>query len=148
MPVGNPRDRRAVLNLSRPGWALLVAVLVAVAACAPVPKESAPPLRTPSKVISEAGMEFFVYELKFPGTSQDLTMKIGASLIWVPLETVQYLLFSGLEQDNFRQVQVILTTGEQLRGEVFVGQSIQGKTDVGYWNMPLKDVRNLAMGSD
>ena len=148
MPVGNPRERQALPTWGSPLLVLLAVLLLAVPACAPVPKESAPPLRTPSKVISEAGMEFFVYELKFPGTSQDLTMKIGASLLWVPMETVQYLLFSGPEQDNYRQVQVILTTGEQLRGEVFVGQSIQGKTDVGYWNMPLKDVRNLAMGAD
>lgn len=147
MPVGNPRDCRSLPRWKNPLAALLVAALLAVAACAPV-YPTPPAFKSPSKVISEAGMEYFVYELKFPGTSQEFKMRVGNSLIWLPLASVRYVRFSGPEQDNYRPAEVVLTTGEKVRGELFVGQLIQGNTDVGYWNISLKDVRNLAMGDD
>jgi hypothetical protein len=54
----------------------------------------------------------------------------------------------GPEKENFRHAEVVLTTGEKFQGEMFVGQLIEGKTDVGYWNLSLKDVRHLGMGED
>ena len=148
MPLGNPRERRCLLNLRRPFLAFWGVVLLAVAACAPLPPTKPTVIRTPSKVISEAGLEFFVYELKFPGTKQEFKMRQGGGLIWLPLSIVSFVRFSGPEEDNYRQAEVVLTSGERVQGELYVGQLIEGTTDVGYWNLSLKNVRNLAMGEE
>ena len=147
MPVGNPRNRRFWLQLTTPLPAFLVLALLAVGACAPLPPPS-PTIKTPSKVISEEGMEYFVYGLRLPGTSQDFKMRQDGALIWLSLSIIRYLRLSGPEVDNYRQAEVVLTSGEKLRGEAFVGQLIEGTTDVGYWNMSLKKVRNLGMGEE
>jgi len=147
MPVGNPRARQALPAWGSPLLVLLAVLLLTVPACPPLPPAE-PAVKTPSKVISEAGMEFFVYELKLPGTSQDIKMRVGTSLIWLPLHSVRYLRFSGTELDNYRPAEVVLTTGENFKGELFVGQLIEGSTDVGYWNMSLKDVSRLVMGEE
>jgi hypothetical protein len=127
---------------------LLVAVLLVVAACAPLAPPPPPTTKIPSKVISEGGMRFLVYGLKFPGTSQDLKMREGGALFWLPLSIVQGVQLSGPELDNYRQAEVVLTSGERFRGELFVGQLIEGTTDVGYWNLSLKEVRSLVMGEE
>jgi len=148
MPVGNPRDRRLLPNLTTLLGGLLVAVLLMVAACAPLAPPPPPTPKIPSKVISEGGMRFLVYGLKFPGTSQDLKMREGGALFWLPLSIVQGVQLSGPELDNYRQAEVVLTSGERFRGELFVGQLIEGTTDVGYWNLSLKEVRSLVMGEE
>jgi hypothetical protein len=147
MPEGNPRVRRPLPNLRRPFWALWGVMLLAVAACAPLPPPP-PPIKTPSKVISENGAEFFVYSLKFPGTTQEFKMRVMGSLIWLPLSSVRVIRLWGPEQDNYRQAELVLISGEKFQGEVYVGQLIEGTTDVGYWNMPFKDVRILGMGEE
>ncbi len=144
MTVGNPIESRFP-GKRMPLLALFLAALLASAACAPLPPPP-PPVKTPSKVISEGGMEFYVYGLRFPGTSQDFKMRQGDSLIWLPLNIVEFVRFSGPEEGNYRQGEVTLISGEKFRGELFVGNLLEGTTDVGYWNIPLKDVRNLAMG--
>ncbi|MFH1596202.1 MAG: hypothetical protein ABIG94_07530 [Pseudomonadota bacterium] len=148
MPVGNPRDRRLLPNLTTLLGGLLVAVLLVVAACAPLAPPPPPTTKIPSKVISEGGMRFLVYGLKFPGTSQDLKMREGGALFWLPLSIVQGVRLSGPELDNYRQAELVLTSGERFRGELFVGQLIEGTTDVGYWNLSLKEVRSLVMGEE
>jgi hypothetical protein len=126
--------------------ALLALVLLA-AACRskPLPPPP-PPLSTPSKVISTEGVAYYVWQLRLTGTTQELLVKDGDAQIWLPLSIVQYLRFSGPEKDRYRQGEVVLISGEKVRGEVFVGQLLQGTTDVGYWNMPLSRVRQLGMG--
>ena len=42
--------------------------------CNPTPPPT-PIIKTPSKVITEAGLEFFVWRLKLPGSSQELKLK-------------------------------------------------------------------------
>jgi hypothetical protein len=59
-----------------------------------------------------------------------------------------YLQFLGPEQDNYRQAEIVLLTGEKFRGLVYVSQLIEGDTDVGYWNMSLRDVKQVAMGTE
>ncbi len=148
MPVGNPRNRRFWLQLTTPLPAFLVLVLLAVGACAPLPPPPSSFVKTPSKVVSEEGMEYFVYGLRLPGTSQDFKMRQDGALLWLPLSIIRDLRLSGPEVDNYRQAEVVLTSGEKLRGELFVGQLIGGTTDVGYWNLSLKKVRNLDMGEE
>jgi hypothetical protein len=147
MPWENQRYRRSWRKSGTPFLGSFLLLLLAVAACAPLPPPE-PPVRTPSKVITEDGMEFFVYGLKLPGTRQEFKLREGVSLFWVPLHIVQYLRLSGPEEDQYRRAEIILTTGEKLRGELFVDHLIEGTTDVGYWNIALKDVRQLGMGSE
>jgi hypothetical protein len=136
-----PAKLRTLLRL------LLGAALLAAAACAPPPKEPAP-IRVPSKVITQEGMEYFIFGLKLPGTSQELKLKSGGTTTWVPLSIIEVITFTGPEDDQFRPADLILTSGEKLRGDLFVGQIIEGTTDLGYWNMPLKKVRQIGFGQD
>jgi len=121
--------------------------LLLAAACAPLPPPSSGPLATPSKVITEEGVEFFVWSLKLPGTRQVLKLKEGGALTWMPLNIVDLIRFSGPVTEGFRQADITLVSGEKLRGQLFVGQLVVGHTDLGYWNVPLEQVRALSMGS-
>ena len=125
----------------------LGAALLAAAACSPPPK-AAPTIRIPSKVITEEGIEYFVFGLKLPGTSQELKLKGSGTITWVPLSIMEVLTFSGREDDRFRPVDIVLTSGEKLKGDLFVGQIIEGTTDLGYWNMSLGKVRQIGFGEE
>jgi hypothetical protein len=124
--------------------ACLLAAMLLTASCAPLPPPP-PPIPSPSKVISEEGIEYFVYRLKLPGTSQELKLKADGNITWMPLNIVEFVFFSGPAVDNYRRAEVVLTTGEKVRGELYVGYLIEGTTDVGYWNMPLEKVSKMAL---
>ena len=53
---------------------VLAALLLTVSSCGPPPK-APPPIRIPSKVVTEEGIEYSVFGLKLPGTSQELKLK-------------------------------------------------------------------------
>ena len=125
----------------------LGAVLLAAAACTPPPK-APPPIRTASKVITEGGYQFYVYGLKLPGSSQELKLKEGGTLTWLPLSLIQFITFTGPEEDRFRPANIILLGGEKLKGDLFVGQIIEGTTYLGYWNTQMDNVRQIGMGEE
>jgi hypothetical protein len=131
-------------------WKLLTAFFLAglllTAACAPLPPPP-PPQPSPSKVISEEGIEYFVYQLKLPGTSQELKLKADGNLTWLPLNIVKFVFFSGETVDNYRHADVVLASGEKVRGELYVGYLVEGNTDLGYWNMPLEKVSKMALAT-
>ncbi len=133
---------RAILGLG------LAAVLLATAACIPPSNPKPLQIRVPSKVITEEGIEYFVFGLKLPGSSQELKLKGGQTTTWVPLSIMQVITVTGPEDDQFRPAELILTSGEKLKGDLFVGQIIEGTTDVGYWNMPMKKVRQIGFGQE
>ncbi len=126
---------------------LLVGAALLAAACASPPKEP-PPIKIPSKVITEEGVEYFVFGLKLPGTSQELKLKGGGTTTWVPLSVIEVITFAGPDDDQFRPAELILTSGEKLKGDLFTGQIIEGNTDLGYWNMPLGKVRQIGFGEE
>lgn len=137
-----PGKPRAPLSL------FLAMVLLAAAACAPTPTPPSSRIKTPSKVITEEGVEFSVWGLKLPGSSQELKMKQGGAKTWVPLSIIRVITFTGPEDERFRLAQIFLTSGERLSGPLFVDQIIEGTTDLGYWNMPLRDVRQVGIGEE
>jgi hypothetical protein len=110
-------------------------------------REVAPPLLPtyPGKVFTEDGKAFYVWNLRLPGTRQELVVKTGGSQIWVPLSIVHGVRFLGPEKDRYRESEIYLSSGEKFRGQVFVGGLLEGRTDVGYWNMPLDKVYQLQM---
>jgi len=146
MPLRIGKETRAPVPVQ--GFCLALLAMALLAACSPKAPPPPPPLVTPSKVITMEGVEYYVWRLRLAGTSQELMLKTGGGQTWVPLSIIRHLRFSGPEKENYRPGEIVLTSGEKFRGEVFVGQLLQGTTDVGYWNMPLSKVKQLGMGAE
>jgi hypothetical protein len=122
--------------------------LLALSACNPQALKPPPPEVSPSMVVTQDGVAFFVRGLRLPGTRQELRLKEGETLTWVPLEQVSAVVFSGPVRDTYRQAVITLTGGERLKGEVSVNSLIEGATDLGYWNMPMSKVERLNLAFD
>lgn len=125
----------------------LAAALLTASSCGP-PPPSKPITKIPSAVLTEGGLQFYVYGFKLPGTNQDLRLKQTGATTWVPLSIVQYVIFTGPELDRYRPARIGLTAGDKLEGDLFVDQIVEGTTDVGYWNIQLRDVKQLNLGED
>jgi hypothetical protein len=108
-----------------------------------------PPASQPSVVTTQEGLAFYVHRLRLPGTRQELLLRSGGTRTWLPLAAMQELRFTGPLQERYQPALIYLTSGEQLQGEIFVGQILlEGITDLGYWNMPLSKVVRLEFGTD
>ena len=149
--AGDNRKMKACRNFDGiRALALLAAIavgLLALSACNPMVKPPPPPV-SPSMVITQDGMAFYVKGLRLPGTRQELCLRENSTLTWVPLEQVSAVVFSGPIRDAYRQAVITLTGGERLRGEVSVNSLIEGTTDLGYWNMPMSKVASLNLAFD
>ena len=143
---------KACPNLARLRALALLAVfagcLLALSACNPQANKLPPLPVSPSMVVTQGGMAFYVKGLRIPGTRQELRLKEGGTLTWVPLEQVLAVRFAGPIQDTYRQAVIILTSGDRLQGEVYVNFLIEGTTDLGYWNMPMSKVERLNLAFD
>jgi hypothetical protein len=128
--------------------AVVASCLLALSACNPQAKKPPPLPVTPSMVVTQDGMAFYVKGLRIPGTRQELRLREGGTLTWLPLEQVSAVRFSGPIQDTYRQALITLTGGERLQGEVYVNFLIEGTTDLGYWNMPMSKVASLNLAFD
>ena len=128
--------------------AVVAGGLLALPACNPQANKLPPPPVSPSMVVTQDGMAFYVKGLRLPGTRQELRLKEGGTLTWVPLEQVMAVTFTGPIQDTYRQAVITLTGGERLKGEVYVNFLIEGITDLGYWNMSLSKVASLNLAYD
>jgi hypothetical protein len=128
--------------------AVVAGGLVALSACNPNALKPPPPEPSPSVVVTKDGVAFYVKKLRIPGTRQELRLKDGETLTWVPLEQVLAVRFTGPIRDTYRQADIILIGGERLQGEVYVNFLIEGATDLGYWNMPMSKVERLNLAFD
>jgi hypothetical protein len=126
----------------------VLAVALLLAGCMPEKASAPPSFQNPSKVITQDGMEYFVYRLKLAGTFQELKLKEKDTLTWVPLSVLGVVQFYGPEMDGYRNAEIVLNSGERLHGELYVLPIIEGTTDIGYWNMSLRRVKTLGMGVD
>ena len=126
----------------------LVCCLVVWTGCGRQRLSTLPPVTYPSVVTTQNGAAFYVKGLRIPGTFQELRLREGDSLTWVPLQQVSVARFTGPACNAYRPAIIFLTGGERLRGDVFADFLIEGTTDPGYWNMPMGDVQSLAMGTD
>jgi hypothetical protein len=130
-------------------WLAVVAgCLVALSACNPQANKLPPLPVSPSMVITQDGLAYYVKGVRIPGTRQELRLRKSGTLTWIPLEQVSAVQFSGPVQDTYRQAVVTLTGGERLQGEVYVNFLIEGTTDLGYWNMPMTKVASLNLAFD
>jgi hypothetical protein len=130
-------------------WLAVVAgCLVALSACNPKANKLPPLPVSPSMVITQDGLAYYVKGVRIPGTRQELRLRKSGTLTWIPLEQVSAVQFSGPVQDTYRQAVVTLTGGERLQGEVYVNFLIEGTTDLGYWNMPMTKVASLNLAFD
>lgn len=115
-------------------------------ACAEVPV--APPAATwPSIVTSEEGVHYYISGLRVPGTRQEIRARKGTANLWIPLAQIRSVRFTGPGQEDFRPADITLSSGEVLRVEVETNLILEGRTDAGYWNMPLGSVASLQMGT-
>jgi hypothetical protein len=128
--------------------AVVAGGLLALAACNPQALKPPPLPVSPSVVFTQDGVAFYVKGLRIPGTRQELRLREGGTLTWVPLEQVSAVRFSGPVRDTYRQAVITLTGGERLQGEVYVNFLIEGTTDLGYWNMPMSKVASLNLAFD
>ena len=128
--------------------AVIAGWLLALPACNPQANKLPPLPVSPSIVVTQDGMAFYVKGLRIPGTRQELRLRQSGTLTWVPLEQVSAVRFSGPVQDSYRQALITLTGGERLQGEVDVNFLIEGTTDLGYWNMPMRKVASLNLAYD
>jgi hypothetical protein len=130
-------------------WLAVVAgCLLALSACNPQANKLPPLPVTPSMVITQDGMAYYVKGVRIPGTRQELRLRQSGTLTWIPLEQVSAVQFSGPVQDTYRRAVITLTGGERLQGEAYVNFLIEGTTDLGYWNMPMNKVESLNLAFD
>jgi hypothetical protein len=132
-------------------WAVLAGLsgcLLAAAGCNPEMAKPPPPPAAPSVVVTRDGMAYYVKNLRLPGTRQELRLKEGETLTWVPLEQVAAVRLFGPVHDSYRQAIIVLTGGEEIRGELYINFLIEGTTDLGYWNMPMRKVERLELAFD
>jgi hypothetical protein len=126
----------------------LVGCLLAAPACNPEMAKPPPPPVAPSVVVTRDGIAFYVKNLRLPGTRQELRLKEGGTLTWVPLEQVAAVQLSGPIHDDYRHATVVLTGGQEIHGELYINFLIEGTTDLGYWNMPMRKVARLELAFD
>lgn len=79
-----------------------------------------------------------------PGANQDILLRQDKARTWLPLVMAKGLTFTGPEREGYRPATIILVTGERTKGEIFVDRHIGGVTDLGNWNLPLRQVYFLA----
>jgi hypothetical protein len=128
--------------------ASLAGCLLAAAACNPEIVKPPPSPAAPSVVLTRDGMAFYVKNLRIPGTRQELRLKEGGTTTWVPLEQVSAVRLFGPIHGAYRQAIIILTGGEEIQGELYINFLIEGTTDLGYWNMPMRKVERLQLAFD
>jgi hypothetical protein len=131
----------------------ILALLVGFACCLLVTTgcrrvQMEPPVTYPSVVTTRAGLAYYVRGLRIPGTMQELKLKKGGTLTWVPLKQISAVRFTESACNNYRPAMIFLTGAERLQGDVFVDFLIEGTTDIGYWNVSMSDVESLEMGTD
>jgi hypothetical protein len=137
-------------NLSRikaPHFCWVLALWL-LAACAPQALPPPPLNIYPSRVVTSDGMGFMVHRFRLPGTRQEITLRYDGTKQWIPLNLLQSVRFTGPLKDGYRQAEIILTSGERMKAEVYVNTVVEGSTDLGYWNMSLSRVDRLDLGSD
>lgn len=125
----------------------LVCCLLVGSGCRQVQVESSP-VTYPSVVTTRSGLAYYVKGLRIPGTIQQLKLKEGGTLVWVPLKQVSAVRFTQPACNYYRPATIFLTGSGRLQGELFVDFLIEGTTDMGYWNMSMGDVESLEMGTD
>jgi hypothetical protein len=122
--------------------------LAGFSACNPQKAKPPPPEAAPSVVITQDGLAYYVKGLRIPGTRQELRLKEGGTLTWLPLEQVSTVRFTGPVSETYRPAVITLTGGERLQGEVYVNFLLEGTTDLGYWNIPMSKVERLNLAFD
>ncbi len=98
-------------------------------------------------MVTEDGITFYVNRLRLPGTRQEFRVREGEANIWIPLKIIRAVRFTGPEVDRYRPAQISFITGETTRGEMFVDHLLEGKTDLGYWNIHFGRVKRLDLGT-
>jgi hypothetical protein len=95
-------------------------------------------------------VQYYVSDLRVPGTRQEIRTQKGDANLWIPLNSISSLRFTDPPEPerDYRWSQIVLTSGEILRVRVETNQILEGRTEAGYWNMPMKKLYSLELGSN
>jgi hypothetical protein len=134
-----------MVSLKRYFFLSLLAIVVS--ACGPREVVLPGPEIWPSRVTTSEGMRFEVWNLKIPGTKQDLKLKTAGTTTWISLSEVANIRLSGPIVDQYRSARIFLLKGGRLEGELFVDFILEGNSDQGYWNILMHQVEAVDFGS-
>jgi len=128
----------------------LVAALVLLAslACRHRRSEPLPPAPIPSMVITTGGVAYYVHDLKIPGSLQEFEVKKGGATTWIPLDIIRNVRFTGIPLEGYRPVKLFLLEGEMVEGLMRTDMILlEGRSDIGYWNMALDKISIIDWGT-
>ncbi len=130
-------------------WIVVLGLLLTafLGACAEVPVAQPPPPAAPSVVTSEDGVRYYISGLRIPGTRQEIRTRKGDANLWIPLAQISKIHFTSPVFEDYRQAEIILVSREVVRVEVDTNQILEGRTEAGYWNMPLGRIRSVDFGT-
>lgn len=115
-------------------------------ACAEV-QVAEPPPPLPSIVTAQDGVQYYISGLRIPGTRQELRTRKGGANLWIPLEQISTIRFTSPAFNDYRQAEIVLVSGEIVKVEVEANQILEGRTEAGYWNMSLGQMRSVEFGT-
>ena len=138
----------STLRTKECAWIVVLGMWLAcfLGACAEV-KVAPPPQTWPSIVTSEEQVQYYVSGLRVPGTRQEIRTRKGEANLWIPLSQISGIRFTTPVFEDYRAAEIVLVNGETLRVEVEANQILEGKTEAGYWNMPLSKMYSLELGT-
>ena len=110
--------------------------------------EPLPPVPIPSMVITTGGVAYYVYDLKIPGSLQEFEVKKGGATTWIPLDIIRNVRFTGIPLEGYRPVKLFLLEGEMVEGLMHTDMILlEGRSEIGYWNMPLDKISIIDWGT-
>jgi hypothetical protein len=138
------------MTAKKSAWVVALGLFLVMLAAACAEVQVAPAPTWPSIVTAEDRVQYYVSELRVPGTRQEIRTQKGEANLWIPLSRVSSLRFIGPPADDrdYRWSEIVLTSGEILRVKVDADQILEGRTEAGYWNMPLKKIYSLELGTN
>jgi hypothetical protein len=138
------------MTAKKRAWVVALGLLLVVLAAACAEVQVAPPPTWPSIVTGEDRVQYYVSDLRVPGTRQEIRTQKGDANLWIPLNSISSLRFTDPPEPerDYRWSQIVLTSGEILRVRVETNQILEGRTEAGYWNMPMKKLYSLELGSN
>jgi len=140
----------STLRTKECAWIVVLSLLLAffLGACAEKQVPPPPPTPTwPSIVTSDEGVQYFVSGLRIPGTRQEFRTRKGEANLWISLSQISGIRFTTPVFEDYRAAEIVLVSGEILRVEVEANQILEGRTESGYWNMPLSKISSLELGT-
>jgi hypothetical protein len=139
----------STLRTKECAWIVVLGLLLALflGACAEKQVPLPPTPTWPSIVTSDEGVQYYVSGLRIPGTRQEIRTRKDEANLWISLSQISGIRFTTPVFEDYRAAEIVLVSGETLRVKVEANQIMEGRTEAGYWNMPLSKIYSLELGT-